>query len=88
MGRPDKGKNHPAGRNHGKAWNGVRFKTVVTEIGPLGSARCVCAGGQRTVAVVVSRSRVKPANGSWLVTGWSEPLICWTSSSTPARGVP
>ena len=28
-------KHHPAGRNHGNSRNGVRSKTVLTEIGPV-----------------------------------------------------
>ena len=39
-------------------------------------------------AAVPSPSRVKPANGSWLVGSSSSPLVCWISSRTPARGVP
>jgi hypothetical protein len=43
---------------------------------------------QRVAAVRLSASRVKPVNGSWLVTGSAEPAACWMSSRTPARGVP
>jgi hypothetical protein len=48
------------------------------------SGRPGCGLTRCYAAVVAFPSRVRPANGAWLVSGPAEPPICWISSRTPA----